>query len=54
MKIRETKEYILDLEEIRLVKNCLDYVGHRLTVHGKPKNINPEAVQKLREVLEKD
>ena len=54
MEIRNTKEYVLSLEEIRLVKNCIDYCCHRLNVHGKPKNINPKMVNKLKEELNKD
>jgi len=53
MKIRETKEYILDLEEIRLINSCLDYILHRKIIHQKPKNISLDAVNKLRDQLKK-
>jgi hypothetical protein len=40
-------------QEFKLLKDCLDYVLHRIQKHGKPANINLQAVEKFKEELVK-
>ena len=51
MKKQLSTEYVFIEKEIKLIKDCVDYTCHRLLAHGKPKNINLDAVLKLKEEL---
>ena len=49
----EVYQYILDQEEAKVVKNCLDYCWHRITKHGKTVMGTEREINKLRKELDK-
>ena len=49
MKIKKTTKYILNEDEARIIKACLNYCWHRLAKHNKKDiGLNIDQVEKLR------